>query len=123
MHRAALDAAARAHLAASRAWTATASSQPGEPSPAATLRERDAAAHRQRAQSYAELLEERDESASRNGAWLSTSGIAEISVPTPPERAFLESPVRAVKEALESAAALPLRNQGSRGHDCHSASD
>ncbi|MGJ9371536.1 glycosyltransferase [Nesterenkonia sp. CF4.4] len=110
MHRSALNASARAHLAAAHAWTSTVSTQPGGPSPATTLREKDAAAHLRRMQSFAELIEvlgERGESASRGGAGLSASGIAEISVPERTEQEFLGSPVHAVKDALESAAALP----------------
>ncbi|MCH8571310.1 glycosyltransferase [Nesterenkonia sp. AY15] len=115
MHRSALGAAAKAHMAAARAWTTTAASSPAWSSPALTLRNKASAAHLQRRRSYEELIDllnERAESAPRNGAAQTATSITEISVPEESEREFLGSPIHAVDDALDSTGTLPAPEAG-----------
>ncbi|MGJ9405121.1 glycosyltransferase [Nesterenkonia aurantiaca] len=115
MHRSALGAAGRAHLAAARAWVTTASSSAAESSPALTLLNQASAAHMRRTRSYDELiqiLEHRAAAAPRGGAVPTASSVAEISAPAELGQEFLRSPVHAVEDALESAVTLPAPEPG-----------
>ncbi|EXF24561.1 hypothetical protein BG28_05320 [Nesterenkonia sp. AN1] len=115
MHRSALGAAGRAHLAAARAWMTTASSSAAESSPALTLLNQASAAHMRRTRSYDELiqiLEHRAAAAPRGGAVPTASSVAEISAPAELGQEFLRSSVHAVEDALEAAVTLPVPEPG-----------